>query len=118
MAEFMVRRSEPVLVRLADVQPEPVSWLWPGRIALGKLTLIAGDPGLGKSFLTLDIAARVSCGSPWPDLRDKPNPPGGVILLARIIHCPKRLTGFELTKACVALRGRTAPFPPCVILPF
>ena len=42
----------PVVVNLADVQPESVRWLWPGRFALGKLTLLAGDPGLGKSFLT------------------------------------------------------------------
>ncbi len=72
----------PVLVRLCGVQPEPVSWLWPGRIALGKLTLVAGDPGLGKSFLTLDIAARLSSGTPWPDRRDEPNPVGGVVLLS------------------------------------
>ncbi|MFO7897877.1 MAG: bifunctional DNA primase/polymerase, partial [Planctomycetota bacterium] len=38
---------------LADVAPEPVRWLWPGRFALGKLSLIAGEPGLGKSFFTL-----------------------------------------------------------------
>lgn len=39
-----------------------IEWLEPGRVALGKLTLLAGDPGLGKSFLTLDLAARVSRG--------------------------------------------------------
>ena len=37
----------------ADVKPEPVEWLWPGRIALGKLTLIAGEAGLGKSQLSI-----------------------------------------------------------------
>ena len=52
---------------LADVPPAEVAWLWPGRIALGKVTLLAGDPGLGKSFVTLDIAARVSRGASWPD---------------------------------------------------
>ncbi len=72
----------PCIVRLSDVKPEPVSWLWPGRFALGKLTLIAGDPGLGKSFLTLDMAARVSRGTPWPDAPDKPQTPGGVVLLS------------------------------------
>ncbi len=71
-----------VIVRLADVEPEPVAWLWPGRIALGKLTLIAGDPGLGKSFLTLDMAARVSRGTPWPDALDTAQPAGGVVLLS------------------------------------
>lgn len=52
---------------LADVEPTPIDWLWYGRIALGKLTVIAGHAGLGKSFLTCDIAARVSAGLPWPD---------------------------------------------------
>lgn len=57
----------PVLRRFADIEPKPIHWLWPDRLALGKLTVIAGDPGLGKSFLTLDIAARVSTGLEWPD---------------------------------------------------
>jgi hypothetical protein len=57
----------PVVVRLSDVVPEPVEWLWPGRIPRGKLTLLIGDPGLGKSFLTLDIAARLSRSATWPD---------------------------------------------------
>lgn len=73
--------SAPVLVRLCDVQPEPIVWLWPGRIALGKLTLFAGDPGLGKSFLSLDLAARVSTGTKWPDC-DEQAPLGGSILLS------------------------------------
>lgn len=66
---------------LADVQPEPVRWLWPGRIALGKLTLIAGDPGLGKSLLTAFLAAVVSKGYKWP-LDDTPAPQGSVVLLS------------------------------------
>jgi hypothetical protein len=70
----------PVLVRLADVAPERVSWLWPGRVARGKLTLLAGDPGLGKSFLTLDMAARVSTAGQWPDGGRAPS--GNVILLS------------------------------------
>ncbi len=72
----------PVIVRLSDVKPEPVAWLWPGRIALGKLTLIAGDPGLGKSFLTLDMASRVSRGWAWPDAPGVATTPGGVVLLS------------------------------------
>jgi 5S rRNA maturation endonuclease (ribonuclease M5) len=72
----------PVIVRLPDVKPELVAWLWPGRIAIGKLTLIAGDPGLGKSFLTLDMAARVSRGRAWPDAPSGAMTPGGVVLLS------------------------------------
>src|SRR4051812_10630163 len=37
------------------------------RIPLGRITLLVSDPGLGKSLLALDIAARVSRGAPWPD---------------------------------------------------
>lgn len=72
----------PVLVNLADVQSESLRWLWPGRIPLGKLTLLAGDPGLGKSTVTLDIAARVSGGLGWPDAPDESGVPGDVLILS------------------------------------
>lgn len=71
-----------LMVNLADVQPERVTWLWPGRFALGKITLLAGDPGLGKSFLMLDVAARVSRGWAWPDAPGVAMTPGGVVLLS------------------------------------
>ena len=71
----------PVLRRMADIRSEPIRWLWPQRIARGKLTLIAGDPGLGKSFLTLDLAARVSRGTCWPD-GSGVDGAGGVVLLS------------------------------------
>jgi len=51
----------------ADIQTEEIHWLWPGRIALKKISMIAGNPGLGKSFLTVDMAARVSTGAEWSD---------------------------------------------------
>src|SRR6516225_9389976 len=50
----------------ADVTPQPVEWLWPGRVALGKLTLIAGEAGLGKSQLSVAMVAAVTTGGPWP----------------------------------------------------
>ncbi len=43
-------------------------------MALGKLVMLPGDPGLGKSFITLDMAARVSTGAPWPDRPSSPPP--------------------------------------------
>jgi AAA domain len=51
---------------LSEVYPERVGWLWPGRLPLGKLAVLDGDPGLGKSAITLDLAARVSAGSELP----------------------------------------------------
>jgi AAA domain len=52
---------------LSIVKPERVEWIWRGRIPKGKLTIIEGDPGDGKSTLTADMAARKSVGRPWPD---------------------------------------------------
>jgi len=52
---------------LADISPERVHWLWEGQFAKGKLSLIAGHPGRGKSQLTLAVAALVSTGGDWPD---------------------------------------------------
>jgi len=54
-------------VCLADVVPEQVAWLWPGRIPAGKIVTLDGDPGLGKSALALTVAAIVSHGGVWPD---------------------------------------------------
>lgn len=71
-----------VVRRLADVQPEAVMWLWPGWLPRGKLALLDGDPGLGKSLITLDLAARVTTGAPMPDGTGGGEPAGVVILTA------------------------------------
>ena len=49
------------------VKPEKVRWLWEKRIPFGKLTIFDGDPDVGKSVVTIDIAARVSTGRGFPD---------------------------------------------------
>jgi putative DNA primase/helicase len=73
-------RDELAVVRLSDVEPRPTEWLWVPRIAAGKLTLFAGDPGLGKSQITIDIATRITAGANWPD--DGRAPLGNVIILS------------------------------------
>lgn len=55
------------VTRLADVVAEKVQWLWRSRIARGKVNLLVGDPGAGKSFASLAIAASVTSGKPLPD---------------------------------------------------
>jgi RecA-family ATPase len=67
--------------RLADIEAKPVSWLWPGRIARGKVSIIAGNPGLGKSQVTANIAAIVSTGGCWPVDRSQCTP-GDVVFLS------------------------------------
>ncbi|MCA9270288.1 MAG: AAA family ATPase, partial [Planctomycetales bacterium] len=76
----VVVESGPILTCLADVEPRDVSWLWPERIPLGRITLLVGRPGEGKSFLTTDAAARVTTRTPWPDGSDCPQ--GSVILIS------------------------------------
>lgn len=66
---------------LAKVTAEEVRWLWPGRIPLGKLTMLDGDPGLGKSLMTLDLAARVSTGKPMPRETVPADGPSAVVIL-------------------------------------
>jgi hypothetical protein len=72
-------------IRLGQVEETTVRWLWPRRLPLGKLTIFDGDPGLGKSMVTLDIIARVIQGRPMPDGTLGELPPGepaGVVLLS------------------------------------
>ena len=67
--------------RITDIPTERLAWLWPSRIPLGKVTVFSGDPGLGKSLVTLAIAAAVSCGSCWP-CREGTAPLGDVMLVS------------------------------------
>ena len=69
----------PVIQCLADVEPVDVQWLWPGREPLGRITMFVGRPDSGKSYLTLDMAARITLGRAWPDGGECPQ--GSVLLL-------------------------------------
>jgi putative DNA primase/helicase len=75
------KRPELVAVRASDIEIAPVEWLWPGRIALGKLSLIAGEPGLGKSQLTAALAAAVTTGAQWPSTQERA-PRGSVVIFS------------------------------------
>ena len=59
--------SKVILTSAADLQPEAIRWLWHGWLALGKFHLLAGAPGVGKTTLTMAMAATVSMGGRWPD---------------------------------------------------
>ena len=48
-----------------NIVPKPIEWLWRGRVAIGKQTLIAGEAGLGKSQIGIAMAAAVTTGGPW-----------------------------------------------------
>lgn len=56
-----------MLVNGADLTPEPVRWLWQYWLALGKLHILAGAPGQGKTTIALAAMATVTIGGRWPD---------------------------------------------------
>jgi len=103
----VINASRPIIVSLADVKPLPIDWLWFNRIPLGMLTLVLGDPGLGKSFLTLYMASRVSTGGAWPDrdgIPDNCAPKGSVVILtaeddlAHVVRPRLDALGADVTK--------------------
>jgi putative DNA primase/helicase len=51
----------------ADIEPQGIDWLWNGWLARGKLHLLAGAAGTGKTTLAMALAAGLSSGKPWPD---------------------------------------------------
>jgi hypothetical protein len=63
---------------MADVAPERVEWLWPPYIPVGKITLLEGDPSVGKGFLYVAIVAAVSRGEGLPG---SPGTEPGVVLV-------------------------------------
>ena len=48
-------------------RPEPIRWLWPQWLARGKLQLLAGSAGTGKTTISVALAAAVTTGAAWPD---------------------------------------------------
>ncbi|MBA7635840.1 DNA repair protein RadA [subsurface metagenome] len=69
-----------ILRRIADVEPEDVKWLWYPYVPYGKLTLLEGDPGTGKSWLGLGIAAAQSRGQGLPGVNGLK--PGNVLIIS------------------------------------
>lgn len=67
------------LIRGDAIRPEPVDWIWPGWIAAGKLHILAGAPGTGKTTLTLALAAALTVCGRWPD-GSRVKQPGSVLI--------------------------------------
>ena len=55
-------RTELQMIKMSEIQSQVVTWLWYPVISYGKLTIVQGDPGDGKTTLVLNIAAKLSKG--------------------------------------------------------
>ena len=67
------------VVKASEIEPKEVKWLWYPYIPFGKVTLLQGDPGDGKSKLMLSIAALLSKGEPLPFTETEENEPMTII---------------------------------------
>ena len=72
---------DPVMTPFSEIASKCVEWIWKNRFPEGKVAIIVGDPGLGKSQIAVSMAAIVSTGSPWPDRRGERQEPGSVLIL-------------------------------------
>jgi putative DNA primase/helicase len=117
----MIEESAGVLEapKVAYVRAERVRWLWPRRIPFGKVTVIDGDPGLGKSTAALDIAARVSTASPLPDGSRLEYPASVLVMsaedaIADTIRPRLEAAGADLHRIAVfrAVKERASARPP------
>lgn len=66
--EFLAAEAPP------DAAPE---FLWEPYLSFGSIAVLDGDPGVGKSYLALDLAARLTAGAPMPNGQPCPERPGG-----------------------------------------
>jgi len=69
-------------INMGSVPPEAISWLWEKRIPMSSVTICAGDPGIGKSLMVLDIAGRGSTGKEFLDGKPAILAPFKTLLLA------------------------------------
>ena len=83
IAQLVAETEAPLegVVRMSDVDPVEVEWVWHPYIPRGKLTLLEGDPGQDKSWITLAIATALSLGRGLPGQQVKSRPPGRVLIM-------------------------------------
>lgn len=101
----------------SDVRPTALDWLWPRYLARGKLSILDGDPEMGKSLVTLDLIARLSRGGPLPDGSPLPRPCTSVLLSAEddagdTIRPRAEAAGADLSRLVLPnFGGRVPRFP-------
>jgi putative DNA primase/helicase len=79
------------IISFDKIEPLDIDWLWHNRIPRGMLTLLVGDPGVGKSFLTLYMSAKVSTGGQWPDSASSPQADTGTVIILSCEDSPEHV---------------------------
>ena len=82
-AEVAEGGSTPVPRVARFTKPRQNEWAWPGKVPLRKVTLLEGAAGSGKSFVALDLAARINGARDWPDGQARVLPDADVLVVCR-----------------------------------
>jgi AAA domain len=82
LGEVVIGHKNWKLERFSSIVREEINWIFQGYVARGKITGLSGEPGCGKSLITLDWAARFSSGRGWPDGTSALQSPGKVLIFA------------------------------------
>lgn len=115
-----------VLERASSIKVMPVSWLWQDWLARGKLHLLAGAPGQGKTTIALAMASTVSSGGRWPD--GKRCTPSDVViwsgeddaadtLVPRLMGMGANLDRIHFVQGA-RVNGEVVPFDPARDMPY
>ncbi|MCI0702876.1 MAG: AAA family ATPase [Planctomycetia bacterium] len=107
----------------SEIAPASIQWLWKPWLARGKLSILDGDPGTGKSFFTIDLAARISRAGPLPDGQLLERPLSTLLMSAEddaadTIRPRAGAAGADLARVIVAASPGTSDplpqFPDCI----
>lgn len=123
------KRAAPavVLSRASEITPEAITWLWPGYLPAGKLTILAGQPGCGKTTIALSLASAVTTSGRWPDGSDCTKP-GNVLvwtgedgiadtLVPRLMAAGADLSRVWFAESVADEEDRLKPFNPARDIP-
>jgi hypothetical protein len=109
-------------VSASDIKPVAIRWLWPGWLAQGKLHILAGAGGTGKTTLLLSLIATITTAGRWPD-GEPCHVAGNVLiwsaeddpsdtLVPRLIAAGADLSRVKIIQGRVNSRGESDPFDP------
>lgn len=121
------RAASVTLVCASEVKERPIHWLWPGWLARGKLTILAGSAGTGKTTLALGIASTVTTAGRWPDgvactgrgnvlVWSSEDDPADT-LKPRLMACGAEVSRVFFVQAVTDEYGNAMPFDPARDIP-
>src|SRR5580700_4496426 len=69
--DFEATRYGASATKASAIEQAPLKWLWPNWMVSGELTLLIGDPSVGKSLVWIDLVARITSGRTLPGTKKK-----------------------------------------------